>query len=80
MKKTRQAAQRNVVGPRVRQARLDAKPAISQEDLAGRLAAIGIALDQAAISRIENQTRYAMDYEVIALAKCLKVPVAWLFG
>ena len=31
-------------------------------------------------SRIESQSRYLMDYEIAALARCLKVSVAWLFG
>lgn len=80
MKKTCKTASRNVVGRRVRIARLRCKPPVSQEDLAGRLAARNIVLDRTAVSRIENQSRYAMDYEVAAIAKCLKVPVAWLFG
>ena len=80
MKKTRQAAARNVIGKRMRQARLAANPPVTQDDLAGTLAAKGITLDQGAISRIENLTRYAMDYEVKAIAQCLKVSVAWLFG
>jgi hypothetical protein len=37
-------------------------------------------MDQTAISRIENQSRYLMDYEVAAIARSLKVSVAWLFG
>jgi hypothetical protein len=44
------------------------------------LAALGVALDQTAISRIEHQTRYLMDYEIKAQAKSLKVSVGWLFG
>ena len=61
-------------------ARLECQPPVSQDDLAGRLAAKGISLDRSAISRIESQTRYVMDYEVAAIAKCLKVSVAWLYG
>jgi len=80
MKKTHQRTERNLVGRRIRQARLKCSPPVSQDDLTGRLAARGIVLDQTAISRIENQTRYLMDYEVAAIAKCLKVSVAWLFG
>jgi len=80
MKKTNQTPHRNLVGKRIRKARLNCKPPVSQDDLAGRLAARGIILDQTAISRIENQTRYLMDYEAAAIARCLKVPVAWLFG
>ncbi len=80
MKKTRAQAARNQVGPRVRLARMKAKPPVSQEDLAGRLAAQGVLLDRSAISRIESQTRYVMDFEAVAIAKCLHVSVAWLFG
>ena len=63
----------------MQQARLKAKPAISQDDLAGRLAAQGVFLDRTAVSRIESQERYVMDYEAAALAKTLKVSIAWLF-
>lgn len=80
MKKTKTGLKRNVVGERVRQARIKADPPVSQDDLCGRLAKYGIQLDRSAISRIENQGRYAMDYEVLAIARCLKVPVASLFG
>jgi ribosome-binding protein aMBF1 (putative translation factor) len=80
MKKTSHATHRNLVGPRVREARLKSQPPVSQDDLAGRLAARGVALDQTAISRIESRSRYVMDYEAAALAKCLKVPLSWLYG
>ena len=80
MKKTHSAKQKNLIGKRVRDARLKCQPPVSQDDLAGKLAAKGIMLDQTAISRIENQTRYLMDYEIIALARSLKVSVAWFFG
>jgi hypothetical protein len=80
MKKTGQLAQRNMIGARVRKARLACKPPVTQDDLAGRLAARGITLDQTAVSRIENRTRYVMDYEIAAIARSLKVPVGWFFG
>jgi hypothetical protein len=80
MKRTRQQPERNSIGKRIRLARLKCSPPVSQDDLAGRLAARGIVLDQTAISRIENQTRYLMDYEIAAIAKSLKVSVAWLFN
>lgn len=80
MKKTIKAAKRNIIGARVRQARLKSSPAVSQDDLAGRLAGQGISIDRTAVSRIENQTRYAMDYEAAAIARALKVLVARLFG
>jgi transcriptional regulator with XRE-family HTH domain len=81
MKKTRKTRQRNMIGRRVRQARLRAKPPVSQDDLVGRLATgEKIFLDRSAISRIENQSRYVMDYEAAAIARALKVPLTFLFG
>ena len=38
MKKTSKAEKRNIIGARVRQARLKSNPAVSQDDLAGKLA------------------------------------------
>lgn len=80
MKKTAHTPQRNLIGERIRKARLACKPPVTQEDLVGRLAARGITIDQTAVSRIENQTRYLMDYEIAAIAKALKTSVASLFG
>jgi len=71
---------KNIIGLRVKQARLESKPIVSQDDLAGRLAARGVSVDRSAISRIESQSRFVMDYEAKAIAKALKVSVAWLFG
>ena len=78
--KDAKARQRNIVGRRVKEARLKCKPPASQEDLAGRLAAQGILLDRTAVSRVESQSRFVMDYEAAAIARALKVSVAWLFG
>lgn len=80
VKKTHQHQNRNVVGRRMREVRLNSEPAVSQDDLSGRLAKMGVIIDQPAISRIESQTRYVMDYEAVAIAKALKVPVSRLFG
>jgi transcriptional regulator with XRE-family HTH domain len=79
MKKTIKAKRRNIIGNRVREARRKCSPTVSQEDLAGRLAAQGIQIDRSAVSRIENQSRYVMDYEAQAIARALKIPIAWLF-
>ena len=80
MKKTRQSKQKNVIGERVRLARVSMTPAVSQEDLSGRLARLGVQITQTGISKIENRSRYVMDYEAKAIAKALKVSVAWLYG
>lgn len=54
--------------------------AVSQQDLAGRLAALGISVDRSAVTRIESAERYVLDYEAEALAKALRVPIERLFG
>ena len=56
------------------------KPPISQDDLSGKLARRGIQITQTSLSKVENRQRYVMDYEVCAIADCLKVSVSWLFG
>ncbi len=70
--------QRNVVGKRVREARKQAKPPITQKDLVARLQILGLKVDQSTISKIEQGTRPVFDFEVVALAKALKVSTAWL--
>jgi len=79
VKKTRQSKQKNIIGRRVRLARGMRRPPVSQEDLSGRLARLGIQVTQTSISKLENGQRYLMDYEIVAIAKALKVSVAWLF-
>ena len=80
MKNTRKSKYKNIIGPRVKTARLAFKPVLSQDALAGRLAKRGISLDRSAISRIESRERYVMDYEAVAIAKCLKVSIGYLIG
>ena len=80
VKKTRESKFKNVVGQRVRRARMAMLPAVSQEDLSGKLARVGVQITQTSISKIENRSRYVMDYEALALARVLKVSVAWLYG
>lgn len=79
MKKTAILEGRNLIGPRLRQIRLTRNPAVSLEDLAGRLANRGVQLDRSAIGRIENQKRYVLDYELKALADALRTTVLEFF-
>lgn len=71
---------KNVVGARVRQARKDAKPPITQLDLVARLQIEGMRIDQSGLSKLESGRRPVTDTEIIALAKVLRVKVAWLLG
>lgn len=78
MKKTRQSEIKNIIGERVRLARLKMTPPVSQDDLSGRLARRGIQITQTGVSKLESGKRAVLDYEVVALAKILKVSVEWL--
>lgn len=69
---------KNVVGERVRQARRNAKPPITQNDLVARLQVLGMKIDQSGISKIEGGRRPVFDFEVIALSKALNVMGNWL--
>jgi ribosome-binding protein aMBF1 (putative translation factor) len=80
VKTTRDSKFKNIVGDRVRLARVAMNPRVSQDDLAGRLARLGVQVNQAVISKIESRSRIVMDYEAKALAKALKVSIAWLYG
>lgn len=72
--------ERNIVGQRVRQARIRARPPITQGDLVARLQLLGFKVDQATISKIEHGRRPVLDTEVVALSRALKVSAAWLLG
>ena len=76
----RKAGQKNIVAKRVAQARQARKPPLTQDALSGKLARIGIQLDRAAITKIENNHRRVLDYEVKALAAVLGVEASWLLG
>jgi transcriptional regulator with XRE-family HTH domain len=71
---------KNIIGTRIRKARVDSNPLVTQTDLVARLQLDGIKdIDQPIISRIEKGERLVTDYELKAIAKALKVPVSWLF-
>lgn len=69
---------KNIVGSRIVEARRTAKPRITQKDLIARLQIQGMKLEQSALSKIEHGQRPVTDIEVVALAKALKMPTAWL--
>lgn len=68
---------RNIIGGNVRFLRK--KLGITQEDLAARLNVLEIDIDRPMISKIENNSREVLDYEIEALAKALKVSINDLF-
>jgi hypothetical protein len=71
---------RNIIGKRVKEARQFRLPPLTQDQLCGKLAAVGVQLDRVAIAKIETGIRCAFDFEVKALARVLKVDANWLLG
>jgi transcriptional regulator with XRE-family HTH domain len=70
---------RNVTGTIIQRLRMAAAPKITQEDMVGRLARLGVQASQSQIAKIESGDRPVLDYELAAIAKALKVPVQALF-
>lgn len=68
----------NLVGERVKEARGNARPSITQEELSKRLAKLGVSIDRAGVAKIETGIRGVLDFELVALAKVLDVEVTWL--
>ena len=68
----------NIVGPRVKQARLSKKPRMTQAELAIKLQILDWDIDRFGISKIERGDRQVIDKELLLLAKALDVSVSWL--
>jgi transcriptional regulator with XRE-family HTH domain len=71
---------KNLIGDKVKFARLKNKPKITQNDLLARLEVRGIELEKTAISKIESKTRPVTDKELVAIADALDVSILWLLG
>lgn len=71
---------RNLIGDRVRLARNNTNPKITQIDLLARLEVRGIVLEKTAISKIEAKTRPVTDVELVAIADALSVSILWLLA
>ena len=76
----RNPSRKNIAGRRVAEGRQRCRPVLTQDDLSGKLAGLGIQLDRSAIAKIETNRRRVLDYELKALAKALGVEVNWLLG
>ena len=69
---------KNIVGPRIKEARKRQK--LSQAELAARMQTIEVNMDQKVISKIERNRRIVTDYEVACFARALKVEKDWLLS
>ena len=70
----------NLVGERVKEARANAQPPLTQEQLSNKLAKLGVSVDRAGVAKIESGIRGVLDFELVALARALNVKVSWLLG
>lgn len=78
LKKPQPSSSRNICGGRIRAIRANAKPPITQDDLSGKLAALGISIGRVGITKIENGQRAVLDFELKAIAKALRVELTAL--
>jgi transcriptional regulator with XRE-family HTH domain len=68
---------KNITGKRIKAIRR--KKMLTQDQLAARLNTLGIDFDQTSISKIENQSRVLLDFELKAIAEALGIPIDKLF-
>ncbi len=69
----------NAFGPVFKRAREEARPKITQEDLAARITAMGLPMDRSVVSRIENQDRRLYDIELLYFFKALRLSAEKFF-
>jgi transcriptional regulator with XRE-family HTH domain len=70
---------RNITGPAIRRIRMQADPHITQDNVAGRLATLGLQFSQSQIAKIESGDRPVADFELAAIAKALRVRIEVFF-
>ncbi len=78
MKRIKDAEKGNMIGGKVREARLRA--GYSQKQLSEKLELMAVYICRGSVSRIENGSREVTDYEIAALCDVLGVSPNYLFG
>ena len=63
----------NLLGPVFKRAREQARPKLTQADLAARITTLGLQMDRSTVSRIENQERGINDIELHYFMKALPI-------
>ncbi len=69
---------KNIIGPKVKQLRLE--HGLSQAKLAGQLQLLGMECNDLTILRIEQGSRFVPDYEVAVLAEYFNISTDELLG
>lgn len=70
----------NIIGNRVRQARENHTPRLTQEQLAARLQISGWEIGRSGVGKIEAGIRRVTDIEVKRISEALGVSIGWLFN
>ena len=78
MKLNVEGNKKNIIGPRLREARIF--NSLTQKQLSSRLDMVAIYIDRAGISKIEHQQRIVTDFELVTLAGVLNVTPNWLLS
>ncbi|MBQ3515852.1 MAG: helix-turn-helix transcriptional regulator [Lachnospiraceae bacterium] len=68
---------KNLVGPRVKELRIRKK--LTQKNLAIQLQLLGYEFNELTILRIEQQTRFVSDMELLALANFFEIEIKELY-
>ncbi|MBN1367366.1 MAG: helix-turn-helix transcriptional regulator [Dehalococcoidales bacterium] len=69
--------QKNIIGPKIKEARKNAR--LSQMELAARMQVLGIGIDRSAIAKVETGKRPISDIEIVAISEILNTQIALLF-
>ena len=77
MKRILDGSKQNMVGPRIRELRLER--GITQKALSEKLETLAVYVCRGSISRIEEQRRTVTDIELAGIAEVLQVNVSELF-
>lgn len=78
MKRILDSEQTNIIGTRIREARIRA--GFSQKQLSDKLELMAVYTCRGSVSRIENGKRAVTDIEIDAIAKVLGVSLDYLFS
>lgn len=68
---------KNFIGPKVKELRKKKK--VTQKNMAAQLQVMGYEFNDLTILRIEQQTRFVSDIELLALATYFDVPIETLY-
>lgn len=78
MKRIIDSEQLNIIGPRIKEARI--KAWLSQKQLSDKLELLAVYTCRGSISRIETGKRAVTDIEINAISTVLNVSLDFLFG